>query len=247
MSNINNSSSSSQWEPHHQQYQFTGNSSKNNPAASHLSSHKKRTTTMPKPNLHNDASFTRNQIHQLDSHSFHFPAGITTPPEFHSETDIDTDDTLTMGCEDPCDDCSGGCTTSASTTAGNGTNKKNMKNGLTDIEDFEAELAKLQARTKEVQELMAKARIDGSATTKAKPEEPKLRSADWFNRQSDMGMSSLYVERYLNLGFTMEELMSDKPIIGIAQSGSDIAPVRFPLHLPYPHHFFFCMTLNTFP
>lgn len=129
-----------------------------------------------------------------------------------------------MGCDDPCDDCSTGCTPSNTTT-------NTHKNGLTDIEDLklEAELAKLQARTKEIQELMAKARIEASATDEedTNPEEPKLRSADWFNREGDMGMTSLYIERYLNLGFTLEELMSGKPIVGIAQSGSDLTPVSF--------------------
>lgn len=78
-------------------------------------------------------------------------------------------------------------------------------------------------------------------TKKKKEEEkeveaPKLRSIDWFHRKSDLGMSALYIERYLNMGFTREELMSGKPIIGIAQSGSDIAPVSLPPFLfpPFP-------------
>jgi hypothetical protein len=37
-------------------------------------------------------------------------------------------------------------------------------------------------------------------------------------------MTALYLERYLNYGLTLEELQSDKPIIGIAQTGSDLSP-----------------------
>ena len=52
----------------------------------------------------------------------------------------------------------------------------------------------------------------------------KLRSQQWFDNPEDPGMSALYIERYLNYGITREELQSGKPIIGIAQSGSDLSP-----------------------
>ncbi|WGI20519.1 IlvD/Edd family dehydratase [Amylibacter sp. IMCC11727] len=52
----------------------------------------------------------------------------------------------------------------------------------------------------------------------------KLRSQDWFNNPDDMEMTALYLERYLNYGLTREELTSGKPIIGIAQTGSDLSP-----------------------
>jgi dihydroxy-acid dehydratase len=52
----------------------------------------------------------------------------------------------------------------------------------------------------------------------------KLRSQRWFDDPEDPGMTALYVERYLNFGFTRGELQSGKPIIGIAQTGSDLAP-----------------------
>ncbi len=52
----------------------------------------------------------------------------------------------------------------------------------------------------------------------------ELRSREWFNNPSDPGMTALYLERYLNYGFTQEELQSDRPIIGIAQTGSDLVP-----------------------
>ena len=52
----------------------------------------------------------------------------------------------------------------------------------------------------------------------------KLRSQNWFNNQENPSMTALYLERYLNFGLTRKELQSCKPIIGIAQSGSDLSP-----------------------
>ena len=51
-----------------------------------------------------------------------------------------------------------------------------------------------------------------------------LRSESWFNDLNDPEMTALYIERYLNYGLTLEELQSGKPIIGIAQTGSDLSP-----------------------
>ncbi len=51
-----------------------------------------------------------------------------------------------------------------------------------------------------------------------------LRSREWFNNPSDPEMTALYLERYLNYGLTREELQGDKPIIAIAQTGSDLSP-----------------------
>jgi len=51
-----------------------------------------------------------------------------------------------------------------------------------------------------------------------------LRSQLWFNNPDDPGMTAIYLERYLNYGLTREELQSGKPIIGIAQTGSDLSP-----------------------
>ncbi|HET6711517.1 IlvD/Edd family dehydratase [Amycolatopsis sp.] len=51
-----------------------------------------------------------------------------------------------------------------------------------------------------------------------------LRSEAWFNNPADPGMTALYLERYMNWGLTREELQSGKPIIGIAQTGSDLTP-----------------------
>lgn len=52
----------------------------------------------------------------------------------------------------------------------------------------------------------------------------KLRSRLWFDNPDNPGMTALYLERYLNYGLTREELQSNKPIIGIAQTGSDLSP-----------------------
>jgi dihydroxy-acid dehydratase len=52
----------------------------------------------------------------------------------------------------------------------------------------------------------------------------KLRSQQWFNNPKDPAMTALYLERYLNYGLTRKELQSGSPIIGIAQSGSDLTP-----------------------
>jgi dihydroxy-acid dehydratase len=52
----------------------------------------------------------------------------------------------------------------------------------------------------------------------------RLRSQQWFDNPADPGMTALYIERYLNYGLTRAELQSGKPIIGIAQTGSDLSP-----------------------
>jgi len=51
-----------------------------------------------------------------------------------------------------------------------------------------------------------------------------FRSRAWFDNPSNPDMTALYVERYLNFGLSLEELQSDRPIIGIAQTGSDLVP-----------------------
>ena len=51
-----------------------------------------------------------------------------------------------------------------------------------------------------------------------------LRSQEWFNNPHNMGMTAVYVERYMNYGWTREELQSGKPVIGIAQTGGDLTP-----------------------
>jgi len=53
---------------------------------------------------------------------------------------------------------------------------------------------------------------------------PRLRSQLWFDNPDNPGMTALYLERYLNYGLTTDELCAGKPILGIAQTGSDLSP-----------------------
>lgn len=52
----------------------------------------------------------------------------------------------------------------------------------------------------------------------------RLRSQDWFDNKEHIDLAALYMERFMNYGLTPEELRAGKPIIGIAQSGSDLTP-----------------------
>ncbi len=62
------------------------------------------------------------------------------------------------------------------------------------------------------------------ADTSAKVAKRRLRSQLWFDNPENPGMTAIYLERYLNFGLTRAELQSGKPIIGIAQTGSDLSP-----------------------
>jgi dihydroxy-acid dehydratase len=52
----------------------------------------------------------------------------------------------------------------------------------------------------------------------------RIRSQDWFDNPDHIDMAALYLERFMNYGLTPEELRQGRPIIGIAQSGSDLSP-----------------------
>lgn len=56
------------------------------------------------------------------------------------------------------------------------------------------------------------------------PARRKFRSQEWFDNPDNPGMTALYLERYLNQEYTRDELQSNRPVIGIAQTGSDLAP-----------------------
>ncbi len=60
--------------------------------------------------------------------------------------------------------------------------------------------------------------------TSSRPATKRLRSRAWFDNPDNIDMTALYLERYLNFGLSLEELRSGKPIIGIAQTGSDLSP-----------------------
>ena len=52
----------------------------------------------------------------------------------------------------------------------------------------------------------------------------RFRSQEWFDNPNNPGMTALYLERYQNQEYTRDELQGERPVIGIAQTGSDIAP-----------------------
>mgnify|MGYP003347338325 FL=1 len=60
--------------------------------------------------------------------------------------------------------------------------------------------------------------------TEKKGKPLRFRSQHWFDNPDNADMTALYLERYLNYGFTRSELQGGKPIIGIAQTGSDLSP-----------------------
>ncbi|HEX2654603.1 MAG TPA: IlvD/Edd family dehydratase [Xanthobacteraceae bacterium] len=64
----------------------------------------------------------------------------------------------------------------------------------------------------------------GKKGQSGKNTQTRLRSQLWFDNPDNPGMTALYLERYLNFGLTSAELTSGKPIIGIAQTGSDLSP-----------------------
>ena len=71
------------------------------------------------------------------------------------------------------------------------------------------------------------AKTPNKSTSNGKPsngKKQKLRSQAWFDNPANADMTALYLERTMNFGLTLEELQSGRPIIGLAQSGSDIAP-----------------------
>ncbi|WP_419729906.1 IlvD/Edd family dehydratase [Lichenicola sp.] len=62
-------------------------------------------------------------------------------------------------------------------------------------------------------------------TSHSTPSTPRrLRSQAWFDNPDNIDMTALYLERYMNFGLSLEELQSGRPIIGIAQTGSDLSP-----------------------
>src|ERR1700686_4689107 len=67
-------------------------------------------------------------------------------------------------------------------------------------------------------------RAETAMTKSNGSQKPRLRSQLWFDNPDNPGMTALYLERYLNFGLTREELTCGKPIIGIAQTGSDLSP-----------------------
>src|SRR6201996_1947156 len=67
-------------------------------------------------------------------------------------------------------------------------------------------------------------KLKGKLPATPHPRGKTLRSQLWFDNPENPGMTALYLERYMNFGLTPKELRSGKPIIGIAQTGSDLSP-----------------------
>jgi len=61
-------------------------------------------------------------------------------------------------------------------------------------------------------------------STNGKHPAKTFRSQTWFNDTHRPDQTAIYLERYANNAFTLDELRSGKPIIGIAQTGSDLSP-----------------------
>lgn len=117
--------------------------------------------------------------------------------------------------------------TCATKTACEGCSCSNINTPI-NIEDCESELLALRQRTRDLEKTLASVTKQASAIPTK-----RLRSAQWFDNNDNPGMTALYIERYLNYGMTRDELMSsNKPVIGIAQSGSDLSPCnRYHLEL----------------
>jgi dihydroxy-acid dehydratase len=68
------------------------------------------------------------------------------------------------------------------------------------------------------------AKVSKKVVIPKKGDPSSLRSRQWFKNPDNPDMTALYIERYMNWGISREELQAGKPIIGIAQSGSDLSP-----------------------
>ena len=112
----------------------------------------------------------------------------------------------------------------------NGCPSHNGHEGVVDIEDQAKELASLKKRNKELEEAIRalqqqeEKKQKNGASKYTIPPDRKLRSTAWFQDDSNPLMRAIYLERQQNYGLTTKELMSGSPIIGIAQTGSDLAP-----------------------
>ncbi|KIX97663.1 uncharacterized protein Z520_06441 [Fonsecaea multimorphosa CBS 102226] len=93
------------------------------------------------------------------------------------------------------------------------------QNDTPDIEDFRTEINSLKQQNEELAR-----KLSSLSHTPSTPSSRTLRSENWFSNGREPALSTLYADRYLNFGLTTEELMSRKPVIGIAQSGSDLSP-----------------------
>lgn len=130
-----------------------------------------------------------------------FPSNIKPPRRY---------DVVTMpGCAQSCSDCS--C-------------KSKAADQPEDIEDYFSKFLEAKERIAQLEKTIHNLGGRVSPPKDSKPSPKPLRSKGWFNDSSDPIQTSIYLERYQNFGLTLKELMSGKPIIGIAQTGSDLSP-----------------------
>ncbi|KAL7911704.1 dihydroxy-acid dehydratase [Trichoderma velutinum] len=104
------------------------------------------------------------------------------------------------------------------------TQECSQRSSLADIEDYARQISSLREENKALQEKLSEIQRVPSKQNSLGANARKLRSENWFANKEDPTLSVLYLDRYLNFGLTSEELTSGKPIIGIAQSGSDLSP-----------------------
>ena len=119
------------------------------------------------------------------------------------------------GCARSCADCS--CKSSNGPT----THK------TVDIEDYYSRFLEATDRIAQLEKTIHSlgGRVDAPKDAQTTSSSPKpLRSKSWFNDSRHAVQTAIYLERYQNYGLTPRELMSGKPIIGIAQTGSDLSP-----------------------
>lgn len=101
----------------------------------------------------------------------------------------------------------------------------NQSGASLDIEDYKTKVKSLEEQNLSMKQLLKELGHDIQHDHAGRSPKRKFRSAQWFSRDTaDSGLASLYADRYMNYGLTREELLSGKPIIGIAQTGSDLAP-----------------------
>jgi dihydroxy-acid dehydratase len=88
------------------------------------------------------------------------------------------------------------------------------------MEDCVAEYAAIEQRKRELEEKLPSLKSLSHGLGRGR----RLRSESWFHDTAEPLMTSIYLERYTNYGLTLAELLCGKPVIGIAQTGSDLAP-----------------------
>lgn len=110
----------------------------------------------------------------------------------------------------------------ANTNCGDCASSCDDKCSPVDIEDLLSQIQQLQKQKADLEQELSK--LTPPSAKSSTGQRRKLRSEDWFSNDQQPELSVLYLDRYLNYGLTTEELSSKRPIIGIAQSGSDLSP-----------------------